>query len=377
MGSWLSVVSTVPLQVSGLLSSAPEEPAPAFDPARPFSMVQDELDCVGERMRASVSSSIPALEHAAGYFLKSGVQGKRLRPALVLMLATALDDAAPALDRAEKDARAPSVNPGSKRRCQQRIAEISEIVHVASLLHDDVIDEASTRRGVKALNFVVGNKLAILAGDFLLARVSVTLASLDNNEVTKVVSRILEDLVSGEIMQMTSAKEDLLKMEHYLEKTYRKTASLMCNACKSTAILGSCSPEVVQLAADFGKYLGLAFQIVDDILDYTEDSETLGKPALNDLRSGLTTAPVLFAAEEYPELKPLICRKFKEEGDFEKAVELVEKSKGIEKSRAFAIEHAEKAADAIRALPPAKNPHAVVARASLLNLTEMVVKRVK
>lgn len=379
MGGWLSVVATVPLQVSGLLSpiTAEQEASPPFDPAQPFGIVQEELDSVGERMRTSVESSIPALSHAAGYLLKSNVQGKRLRPALMLMLATALDESPPLRERTELDTRPPSTHPGNKRRCQQRIAEIAEIVHVASLLHDDVIDDASTRRGVKALNIVVGNKLAILAGDFLLARVSVTLASLESNRVIKMISRILEDLVSGEIMQMTSTPEDLLRMDHYLDKTYRKTASLMSNGAKAIAGLEGSSEEVIQLAADYGKYLGLAFQIVDDILDFTENSETLGKPAMNDLRSGLATAPILFAAEEFPELKPKISRKFKEDGDVEESIRLLEKSQGLDKARAFAVEHAEKAANCIRKLPMAKNEHAVVARAALLHLTEMVVKRVK
>lgn len=100
------------------------------------------------------------------------------------------------------DLRPPRIHPGSRRRNQQRVAEIAEIVHVASLLHDDVIDEAGTRRGVKALNCVVGNKLAILAGDFLLARVAVTMASLRNTHVIESVAAVLEDLVSGEIMQV-------------------------------------------------------------------------------------------------------------------------------------------------------------------------------
>eukprot|EP00887_Chlorella_sp_A99_P002303 scaffold10.g2303.t1 len=270
----------------------------------PFSLVRAEIECVTERMRRDLFTDIPALERAAEYFFRAGAEGKRLRSSILLLMASALS-AAPvpslmltvdegkslgALVRRAGACRAlsgppPAEHPETQRRRQQRVAEITELIHVASLLHDDVIDNANTRRGMKALNTV-----AILAGDFLLARASVTLASLRNSEV-------LEHLVAGEILQLTADPEEALSMDHYLRKTFFKTASLMANSCKSVAILGGYPADVCQDAWDYGRHLGLAFQLVDDVMDFTSTAAEMGKPALNDLRSGLATAPVLFAAQ--------------------------------------------------------------------------------
>ncbi|GMH32882.1 hypothetical protein BSKO_00716 [Bryopsis sp. KO-2023] len=174
------------------------------------------------------------------------------------------------------------------------------------------------------------------------------MASCRNTEVIEIISGILEDLVAGEIMQMTSSKEDLVNMDYYycFSKTYRNTASLMARCCRAVAVFGDHPKSVCDLAAEYGKNVGMAFQIVDDILDFTASSDVLGKPALNDLKSGLATAPVLLAMEEFPELKPLIMRKFRDSGDVEEAVRLVEKSKGIQKARKLAEDHAKQALEA-------------------------------
>lgn len=178
-----------------------EEPIP-FDPKDPFGLVRAEIDAVSERIRQSVVSEIPALDRAAEYFFKVGSEGKRLRPSVILLLASTLSPESPPPYRTQVDTRPANAHIPEIRRRQQRIAEIAEVIHVASLLHDDVIDSAATRRGVESLNIVVGNKLAVLAGDFLLARVSVTLAALRTSEVIEVISNILENLVTGEIMQV-------------------------------------------------------------------------------------------------------------------------------------------------------------------------------
>lgn len=168
----------------------------------PLGMVRREVETVSERIRLSVVSEIPALSHAAEYFLKFGAEGKRLRPSLLLLLATSLSPVPLDPDRHSVDDRQSCEYVNGVRRRQQRLAEIAELMHVTSLLHDDVIDNADTRRGMSSLNAEVGNKLAILAGDFLLARASVTLAALRNPEVIMLMAQILENLVSGEIMQV-------------------------------------------------------------------------------------------------------------------------------------------------------------------------------
>ena len=165
-------------------------------------MVRREVETVSERIRLSVVTEIPALSHAADYFLKFGSEGKRFRPSLLLLLATALSPTPLSPDRFTVDDRHSSMYIREERRRQQRLAEIAELMHVTSLLHDDVIDNAETRRGMSSLNAEMGNKLAILAGDFLLARASVTLAALRHPEVIMLMAQILENLVSGEIMQV-------------------------------------------------------------------------------------------------------------------------------------------------------------------------------
>jgi len=166
-------------------------------------MVRKEVETVSERIRLSIVTEIPALSNAAGYFLKLGAEGKRLRPSLLLLMATALSPHPLSPDRLTVDQRASSTPVPEIRRKQQRLAEIAELMHVSSLLHDDVVDKADTRRGLSSLNAVVGNKLAILAGDFLLARASVTLAALHHSEVIMLMAQILENLVGGEIMQVS------------------------------------------------------------------------------------------------------------------------------------------------------------------------------
>ncbi len=229
-------------------------------------------------------------------------------------------------------------------RRQAQLGQIVEMIHVASLIHDDVLDEAETRRGGEAVHKLYSNKVAVLAGDYLLARASVLLARLENTAVVQVMATALESLVAGEIMQLKSAPESLLEMESYLRKSYYKTASLICYACRSTALLGghAYGSTVATACEEFGFHLGLAYQIQDDILDFTAAATVLGKPALADMDLGLSTAPILYAAQEFPHLKPLIMRRFKEKGDKQTALEALYKSKhAMDKAKSLAQFHAQ------------------------------------
>jgi geranylgeranyl pyrophosphate synthase len=247
------------------------------------------------------------------------------------------------------------------------LAQITEMIHVASLIHDDVLDEADTRRGGEAVHKLYSNKVAVIAGDYLLARASVVLAKLDDKAVTEIMSTALESLVQGEIMQLRTAKDELLDMVTYLRKSYHKTASLICDACISSAILGghSYDSDVARAAEAYGFHLGLAYQIIDDVLDFTVASDVLGKPAMADVSLGLSTAPVLYAAESEKELVPLIKRKFKNPGDVDKALRLVLKSDGVERAKKLALFHAEEAAAAAKKLPDSEASRALI---SLLHI---------
>lgn len=361
----------------------PEDPPELTPPAAaidPFAIVSAEVTAVSERLRHSVVSNVPALKAAADYYFRPGVQGKRLRPTLLLLLASALSGRpeGPSDDWAAPDLRPADEPPQEPRRRAQRVAEIAETIHVASLLHDDVLDDASTRRGVLSLNASAGNKLAILAGDFLLARASVTLASLRNHEVTELMSRVLENLVSGEVMQMTAAADQLGSLDHYMRKTFCKTASLMANSARCVALVAGAPPAACDAAWQYGRHLGLAFQVVDDVLDITGSSSILGKPALNDMKAGIATAPVLLSLQDQPGLLPLVARRFKGSGDVAAAVEMVRAAGGVEHARALATEHAAAAAAQVPLLvPQGACAHSRLCGAALERITERVLTRSK
>ncbi|MCU0565828.1 MAG: solanesyl diphosphate synthase [Oculatellaceae cyanobacterium Prado106] len=288
-----------------------------------FSPVEEDLSLLTENLKQLVGARHPILFAAAEHLFGAG--GKRLRPAIVLLLSRAT---------------MPNQEITSKHR---RLAEITEMIHTASLVHDDVIDEAELRRGVPTVHSSFTNRVAVLAGDFLFAQSSWYLANLDNLAVVKLLSEVIMDLAEGEIQQGLKRFETDLSIEAYLEKSYYKTASLIANSSKAAGLLSGLTVEEATQLYHYGRHLGLAFQIVDDILDFTASSDALGKPACSDLKSGNLTAPALYALEEKPYLEVLIEREFAQDGDLEQAIALVKDSQGIQRSRELAAHHAEAA----------------------------------
>ncbi|XP_024017448.1 solanesyl diphosphate synthase 3, chloroplastic/mitochondrial [Morus notabilis] len=338
----------------------------------PFSLVSDELSLVANRLREMVVAEVPKLASAAEYFFKMGVEGKRFRPTVLLLMSTALNVAIPEPPKALGDTLTPEL-----RTRQQSIAEITEMIHVASLLHDDVLDDADTRRGVGSLNFIMGNKVAVLAGDFLLSRACVALAALKNTEVVTLLATVVEHLVTGETMQITTTSDQRCSMEYYMQKTYYKTASLISNSCKAIALLAGQTTEVAMLAFEYGKNLGLAYQLIDDVLDFTGTSASLGKGSLSDIRHGIVTAPILFAMEEFPELRAVVEEGFDNPCNVDRALEYLGKSRGIQKARELAIKHANRAAEAIESLPESDDEDVKRSRRALIDLTQRVITRTK
>ena len=338
----------------------------------------DELDGMSERIRHIVKTEMPSLSSAAGYLFQPGVEGKRVRSTALLLVASSLaDGGAPDPHLLLADLAPYTAFPEHARRRQQRIAEITEMIHAATLLHDDVLDDAEQRRGMTAVNVLLGNKAAILAGDFLLARASVALAALGNTEVVSLLATVIEHLVTGEVMQSKGTEEERLSLDYYYRKTFYKTASLIANAAKAVALLGGHDAETAQLAHDYGRHLGMAFQLIDDVLDFVGSSSILGKPTLSDLHSGIATAPVLFASEEHPELIPLIHRKFRHAGDVKEAARLVAQSQGIRKAREAAENHCRLAIKAVDSFPTALTKDADVCRNALRFLATSVLGREK
>lgn len=315
-----------------------------------FAPVETDLDLLTQNLKGLVGARHPILSAAAEHLFGAG--GKRLRPAIVLLLARAT---------------LPDQEITPKHR---RLAEITEMIHTASLVHDDVVDEASVRRGVPTVHSRFGNRIAVLAGDFLFAQSSWYLANLDNLRVVKLLSQVIMDLAEGEIQQGLNRFDTSLSIDAYLEKSYFKTASLLANSAKATGVLSDTSEVTINQLYAYGRYLGLAFQIVDDILDFTSSDEVLGKPACSDLRSGNLTAPVLYAIAEQPFLATLIEREFSEASDFDQAIEIIHRSNGIQKSRDLAAEQSRLAVDCLAALPPSTSKQA------LQNLADYVLRRV-
>jgi geranylgeranyl pyrophosphate synthase len=359
--------------------------------ADPFALARDELSALSQSIRGDlIGTDHPVLHQAASYFFQATADsGKKIRPLMVLLISRALSETA-ARDNDAALFAAPLPWQRDDLPCaQRRLAEISEMIHTASLFHDDVIDGSDTRRGMPSAHKVFGNKTAILAGDYLLARASICLARLRHVHVVETMSTIIEHLVRGEVMQMrgnvgpsaTGGSSEAIaddaesassqRMQYYLRKNFYKTASLMANSCKSAALLGSYSRDLVLASYRYGKHVGMAFQLVDDSLDFEGTLSQLGKPSLADLKAGLATAPVLFAAQEFSELYPLMDRKFREEGDVERAVELVFASKGLERTKDLARAHAEAAMDSILTLKASDH------RDSLVQLANAVVARTK
>lgn len=327
------------------------------DRPEPFELVKEELAPFSDNIKELVEADQPVLSSAASHFFAQR-HGKRFRPTIVMLMAKAT---AGTLDNKDTEAYVK----------QAQLGQITEMIHVASLIHDDVLDEADTRRGGDAVHKMYSNKVAVLSGDYLLARASVLLAKLDNVDVVQIMASALDSLVQGEIMQIKSEPSDMLEMTYYLRKSYYKTSSLICYACKSCAILGGNDVDspLAKAAEKFGFHFGLAYQIVDDILDFTATSDDLGKPAMADVSLGLATAPILYASQECRELQPIIKRRFKDPGDAEKAYELVMSTDGVARAENLAIFHAQTAMDALSIFPESE------AKEALMRLTEIVLTR--
>ncbi|MBV8980811.1 MAG: polyprenyl synthetase family protein [Acidimicrobiia bacterium] len=306
----------------------------------------DDLVRVEDALRSSVETADAFLTEVAGHLISAG--GKRLRPALALAAAYA---AAP--DAAGRPAPEECVMGGVS----------VELVHLGSLYHDDVMDEALTRRGVESVNARWGNLVAILAGDFLLARASEIAAGL-GTEVAALLAATIADLCEGQVRELTKIFDVARSEQAYLEAIEGKTAALMAASCRIGALTAELPRSSVDALTVYGQRLGMVFQIVDDVLDVVATDEQLGKPAGNDLVTGVYTLPVIRAMAGAPDLQALLGAPL--DGDtMHKARDIVRSNGAISSAlgvaAAYAVE-AERAldvldtgpgVDALRSLPRA------------------------
>uniref|UniRef100_A0A1A8M749 All trans-polyprenyl-diphosphate synthase PDSS1 n=4 Tax=Nothobranchius TaxID=28779 RepID=A0A1A8M749_9TELE len=321
----------------------------------PFMLAQKDLKCLYDDIKKEMFVSKQELKHLCDYYFDG--KGKAIRPIIVILMARALNI---------HSNQAGDLLPG-----QRAIAMISEMIHTASLVHDDVIDGSDERRGKRSINDVWGERKAILAGDFILSASTMVLARIGNSTVIKLLSQVIEDLVRGEFMQLGSKENQNERFKHYLEKTFKKTASLIAHSCKAVSLLVNSDPDVHEIAYQYGKNVGIAFQLVDDVLDFTSGANRLGKPAAADLKLGLATGPVLFACEQFPELHAMIMRRFSSKGDVDRAWEFVLQSDGVQQTTFLARRYCDEAIRHISLLRPSPE------RDALIRLTEIVLNRDK
>ncbi|KAI9083590.1 hypothetical protein K1719_034532 [Acacia pycnantha] len=313
------------------LKNYPESP---ISPAKLFEVVADDLLTLNKNLKSIVGAENPVLMSAAEQIFSAG--GKRMRPALVFLVSRATAELVGMKELTTK---------------HRRLAETIEMIHTASLIHDDVLDESNLRRGKETVHQLYGTRVAVLAGDFMFAQSSWYLANLENLEVIKLISQVIKDFASGEIKQASSLFDCDLQLEEYLIKSHYKTASLIAASTKGAAIFSGADSSITEKMYEYGRNLGLSFQIVDDILDFTQTAEQLGKPAASDLAKGNLTAPVIFALEKEQKLRDIIESEFSETGSFEEAIALVKSSGGIERAQELAKEKADIAIQNIQCLP--------------------------
>eukprot|EP01064_Diplonema_japonicum_P024143 TRINITY_DN34638_c0_g1_i1.p1 TRINITY_DN34638_c0_g1~~TRINITY_DN34638_c0_g1_i1.p1 ORF type:complete len:396 (+),score=91.39 TRINITY_DN34638_c0_g1_i1:44-1189(+) len=347
-------------------------------PKGPFDYIKSDLESIADHINQLVKQKDnKILDHAAGYLLQH--KGKMLRPAIVALsgyaampgeerLCRELHGGMAMLEMMKQEKRDLSDLTSHPFNRHLRLAEITELVHTASLIHDDVLDESPTRRGQASLHSVVGIKVAVLTGDYLLARASHWLATLGDNRVVLNLSQALEDLTVGEVMQMEGAND----IPTYLKKSFNKTSSLIAHSCRGAAILSDPANLPVHDAIfAYGKHLGLAFQIIDDILDFTSTDSEMGKPAFADLKAGVVTLPVLLSAERDAKMKTLLDRKFCLDDDIDTAMEIIQQSEVLEESKAKAEEEIRLAIEALQVIPD------TCAKESMIKLTDLVLSRRK
>jgi len=243
-----------------------------------FSLVADDIKKVEDKMRSGIAAQHRDLQAVVDYLVGAG--GKRLRPALTLLAANFYP-----VDKPKSYALAASV----------------ELLHTATLVHDDLIDNSLFRRGMPTLNVSWSPGATILTGDFLFARAAQLAAETDNVRIVNIFAQTLMTIVGGELNQLfNDGHDNVPTTAEYHQRIYAKTASLFAAGTESGAVLCGAPETETQALRDYGYYLGMGFQVIDDILDFKGDEEHLGKPVANDLRQGIATLPVMLYNQQHP-----------------------------------------------------------------------------
>ena len=306
--------------------------------SRLFACIQTDLDQVDTAFRERATSGLAILNTASMHAVES--QGKRLRTAITLL------------------------SGKLNNYCFDKLILLSvafEMVHLATLVHDDIVDEAATRRGKPTVNALWGDKIALLLGDYYFAKTAGLIADIDDNAVARLFSDTVAIVCEGIMLEMTTAGRIDLTVESYYEKIKYKTACLLAACSKGGAIVSRASDQEIELLYNYGMNLGMAFQIVDDILDYTQDQSTIGKPVGNDLRQGMVTLPLIYALQDaslnghQQKIQDMLDGQAKKEEDIRDVISWVTGSYGIQRAMMDAQMYACKAREALYHFPVSPN----------------------
>jgi octaprenyl-diphosphate synthase len=299
------------------------------------TLLADDLEVTNQLITQQLVSDVPIIQTIAQHIIKSG--GKRLRPLLVLLTAHYF---------------------GYQGSEHHELAAIIEFVHTATLLHDDVVDSSKLRRGQDTANQIWGNQVSVLVGDFLYSRAFQLLTQRSHIAVMKVLAHTTNAIAEGEVTQLVYRHDPTIDEKAYLEVIHRKTACLFSAAAQIGAILGNCSLEEQKILADYGLNLGMAFQIIDDLLDYTVNKSEMGKNKGDDLAEGRTTLPLIYAMKHADGKDTEVIRKAIQNGDLAQLDQIVHTlltTQAQDYTISVATEHANKARAALNSLGASNN----------------------
>lgn len=313
-----------------------------------YQPVEEDLAKVDDLLSSATEVNFPRLVELLGYSLKSG--GKRIRPALTLLSGKFYNY---------------NLNP------LLLMASSVELLHTATLVHDDAIDRSIVRRGRPTVNEVWGEDKAVLLGDYLFAKAGEFAADTQNLRVVKLFAQTLEIISAGEINQAFNAFNLEQTRQHYIDRISNKTAALFSLATESGAVLSQAPEKSVQVLKEYGYNLGIAFQIIDDVLDFISTEEEMGKPIGSDLAQGTLTLPAMFVLEHYPEDNPVkrVFQNREKQKNIKLALELVRNSSIVQECYQVASDYCSKACQNLNLLPDNAS------RRVLIELGDYVVKR--
>lgn len=307
------------------------------------ALVADDMQAVNALIHRRLHSEVNLINQLSFYIVNSG--GKRLRPMLVLMSARALGYA------------------GTRHI---DMSAVVEFIHTATLLHDDVVDASELRRGRETANAVWGNEASVLVGDFLYSRAFEMMVEVGSMRVMEIMARATNVIAEGEVMQLLNSNDADTTEESYLNVIHCKTAKLFEAAAETGAILSGCSPREEHAMAAYGMHIGAAFQLIDDVLDYSSTADDIGKNIGDDLASGKPTLPLIHAMRVGTPAQVAIIREAIEKGDrasIGRVLEAVESTDALAYTARSAQEEARKAAESLEPIPASPYKDALYALA--------------